>query len=109
MGCRYRVVADGPKRETGCRGKKCSCSRKGGQTKDAPPHTRLPASNQGTEAGTHLRQTQVLESTCELAGDKGEGNSFLFLEGIPGLLKGKSSQENEEMTIESGCSEFPTK
>ena len=70
MGCRYRVVGDGPKRETGC--------RKGGQTNDVPPHTRLPASNQGTEAGTHLRPTQVLESTCELAGDKGEGKGKTF-------------------------------
>ena len=78
MGCRYRVVADGPKRETGRRGKKCSCSRKGGQTKDAPPHTRLPASNQGTEAGTQLGQTQVLESTCELAGNEGEGKGKTF-------------------------------
>ena len=78
MGCRYRVVGDGPKRETGCHGKKCSCSRKGGQTNDVPPHTRLPASNQGTEAGTHLRPTQVLESTCELAGNKGEGKGKTF-------------------------------
>ena len=71
-------------------------------------HTRgCLASNQGTEAGTHLGQTQVLESICEFAGNKGEGKDC-FLEGIPGLLKGKSSQENEEMTTESGCSEFPT-
>lgn len=37
MGCRYRVVGDGPKRETGGHGKKCSRSRKGGQTNGAPP------------------------------------------------------------------------
>ena len=54
-----------------------AAEREGG-LKDAPPHTRLPASNQGTEAGTHLGQTQVLESICELAGNEGEGKGNTF-------------------------------
>ena len=56
-----------------------AADREGG-LKDAPPHTRLPARNQGTEAGTHLGQTQVLESICEFAGNEGEGKDLFWRE-----------------------------
>ena len=52
--------------------------QKGRADKRCTTNTGLPASNQGTEAGTHLGQTQVLESTCELAGNEGEGKGKTF-------------------------------
>ena len=42
--------------------------------------------------------------TCYVVGNKGEGKGRkgLFLEKIPGLLRGKSPWKNEEVATESG-------
>ena len=54
--------------------------------------------------GTDLKLPIGIYKTCYLVGNEGEekGRASLFLEEIPGLLKGKSSCKNEEVAIESG-------